>query len=161
MNYAACLPPLLPLHYHHHTPMVPGAQEKDVVLLRPSKWLPLEVPWSAALLANQMAEQVPQQTGNTAHLLRLEECCQTTPWEVPSMLSQVHTPLVIGAWEKELVSHPDQERASYLLNGLRNGFRIGYNYKENTCRPYVKNMASAALHPQVVEEYLSKECSAD
>ena len=109
---------------------------------------------------NQMAEQVPQHTGNAAHLLRLEECCQTTLWEVPNMLFQVHTPLVIGAWEKELVSHPDQERASYLLNGLRNGFRIGYNYKENTCRPCGKNMVSAALHPQVVEDYLSKECSA-
>ena len=100
------------------------------------------------------------QEKNVVHLLRLEECCRTTLWEVPSMLSQVHTPLVIGAWEKELVSHPDQERASYLLNSLRNGFHIGYNYKENTCRPCGKNMASEALHPQVVEEYLSKECSA-
>ena len=74
------------------------------------------------------------------------------------MLSQVHTPLVIEAWENELVSHPDQERA-YLLNGLRNGFRIGYNYKDNTCQPRRQNMSSAALHPQVIEEYLSKECS--
>ena len=130
-----------------------------MVLLRPSKWLPLEVPWSAALLSNQVTEQVPQHTVNTAHLLKLEDCCRTIQWEVPSILSQVHTPLVIGAWEKELVSHPDQERASYLLNGLRNGFRIGYNYKDNTCQPRRQNMSSAALNPQVVEEYLSKECS--
>ena len=66
---------------------------------------------------------------------------------------------MIGAWDKELVSHPDQERASYLLNGLRNGFRIGYNYKDNTCQPRRKNMPSADLHHQIVEEYLSKECS--
>lgn len=58
-----------------------------------------------------------------------------------------------------VVNHPDQERASYLLNGLRNGFCIGYNYNSNTCQPCRQNMYSAALHPHVVEEYLSKECS--
>ena len=64
---------------------------------------------------------------------------------------------MIGAWEKELVSHPDQERVLYLLNDLRNGFCIGYNYKDNTCQPRRKNMPSAELHTQIVEEYLSKK----
>ena len=97
------------------------AKEKDdVVLLQPSKWM---VPSSAAFLSNQVTEQIPQHTVNTTHLPKLEDYCQTTLWEVPSMLSQVHAPLVlIAAWEKELVSHPDQERTSYLLNSLRNGF---------------------------------------
>ena len=53
-----------------------------------------------------------------------------------------------------------QPRPREGIISLRNGFCIGYNYKENTCWPCGKNMASAALHPQVVEEYLSKECSA-
>ena len=84
--------------------------------------------------------QPNDRAGNPAYskyctLTKAGRLLSTTSWVVPGRLSQVHTPLMIGAWEKELASHPDQERVSYLLNGLRNGFRIGYNYKDNTCQP--------------------------
>ena len=45
----------------------------------------------------------------------------------------------------------------YLLRGMREGFRIGYNHRGHTCRPASKNMQSARQNPQVVEEYLAKE----
>ena len=45
----------------------------------------------------------------------------------------------------------------YLLRGVREGFRIGYNHRGHTCRPASKNMQSARQNPQVVEEYLAKE----
>ena len=38
------------------------------------------------------------------------------------------TPLNLAAWVQELENHPDQEVAQYLLQGISQGFRIGFNY---------------------------------
>ena len=46
--------------------------------------------------------------------------------------------------------HPDREFADYIVRGLRDGFRIGLT---------IPIMASAQDHPEVVWEYLAKECS--
>ena len=45
---------------------------------------------------------------------------------------------------------------SWLVNGIREGFRIGYNRK-NRCTPAKQNLKSARDNAMVVEEYLLKE----
>ena len=43
-------------------------------------------------------------------------------------LASVKSPLKVREWERELAGHPDPEFASYISNGLRNGFRVGFKH---------------------------------
>ena len=47
---------------------------------------------------------------------------------VPPALAVVFTPLIASAWEAELQSHPDREFANFVVDGIRRGFRIGFDY---------------------------------
>ena len=73
-------------------------------------------------------------------------------------LMAVSTPLSLPAWEQALTSHPDRAFARYICQGLRYGFRIGFQCSAQL-RPAKANMESAKQHPEVVSEYLHKECS--
>ena len=43
---------------------------------------------------------------------------------------------------------------AYILEGIRNGFRIGFNYSSGTCKSSANNMASAEANPEPVDNYL-------
>ena len=68
----------------------------------------------------------------------------------------MQTPLNRLAWELALASHPDQAFVQYLLRGISEGFRIGF---DRTCplQSTSRNMHSAREHPEVVQAYLHKE----
>ena len=70
-------------------------------------------------------------------------------------LTAVSTPLSLPAWEKALSSHPDHR---YICQGLRWGFRIGFQYGFPLKSAH-SNMESADQHPEIISEYLHKECS--
>jgi hypothetical protein len=57
-----------------------------------------------------------------------------------------------------LHSHPDQEFATFILTGLEQGFRIGFDYRSQLS-PAKRNMPSATEHPEVVERYPGEERS--
>ena len=59
-----------------------------------------------------------------------------------------------------LQGHPDQVAAQHVLKGLKEGFRIGFQYATNSWRPASSNMLSADTHPQVVSDYLQEEVEA-
>ena len=46
---------------------------------------------------------------------------------------------------------------AYILEGIRNGFRIGFNYSSCTCKSSANNMASAEANPEPVDNYLMIE----
>ena len=75
--------------------------------------------------------------------------------EVQRELASVHTPLKAATWSQVLVAHPF---VCYLLAGITEGFRIGFRYGSPLTSSSA-NMASAIQHPEVFEEYLSKELS--
>ena len=77
---------------------------------------------------------------------------------LPSMLCQVHTPLVIAEWRSQWCQYPDREFCQYLIDGLTDGFRIGFNYTSHRCQAAKCNMLSAVQNPGIVEQYLKKEC---
>ena len=58
-------------------------------------------------------------------------------------------------WVKALESHPDREFAEYVINGVKNGFRIGYAQEKR--KSATSNLLSAMLHPEVVAKYLEGE----
>ena len=47
---------------------------------------------------------------------------------VPSWLRPVTTPLQWLTWAKALESHPDRDFSAYIVEGLRDGFRLSFNY---------------------------------
>ena len=77
---------------------------------------------------------------------------------VPGWLQGVATPLVWRAWNLKLRNHPDLVFRKYVLNGIWNGFRIGFN-RGTDCAPATSNMRSALGNAAVVQEYLDKEVS--
>ena len=62
----------------------------------------------------------------TSDLLCLD-ACRPPASSLPPALTAVSTPLVIPAWELALQAHPDRAFAQYIIDGLRHGFRIGFN----------------------------------
>ena len=70
------------------------------------------------------------------------------------------SPLKWEAWTNKLESHPDQEYVQYIVAGIKQGFRIGFNYKNHRCNSAKSNMFSVVQHPQPIEVYISKEVAA-
>lgn len=75
----------------------------------------------------------------------------------PSSWHTINTPLRIDEWRQQLKGHPDPDFVEYLLQGMTEGFRIGFRYQECTCRSAKRNMKSALDNPQVVRQYLAAE----
>ena len=75
-------------------------------------------------------------------------------------LSDVFTPLNLPQWESMLADHPDRNYVEFILNGIRDGFRIGFSQAMGGELPLAsaqKNMKSAEEHHQVVTDYLEAE----
>lgn len=64
------------------------------------------------------------------------------------------TPLKLNEWSLGLLHHPDREFVSYILLGIKEGFRIGFN---RTCplRDAGSNMPNR--NPEVIVAYLERE----
>ena len=67
----------------------------------------------------------------------------------------------MSAWEEALNKHPDRQFANYVVSGLKNGFRIGFDHITSKLTSSRNNMLSAKENPHVVDEYLLHEISMD
>ncbi len=65
-------------------------------------------------------------------------------------------PVESGRVEESVSPPPGPGIRAYLLNGMRNGFQVGYRWG-STRRSNPRNMPSAREHPEVMEGYLHKE----
>ena len=70
------------------------------------------------------------------------------------------TPLKLPAWRAYMATHPDREFATYILQGISQGFHIGFNRQAVALRQAQGNMRSIASNPTVVADYLLKERTA-
>ena len=69
-----------------------------------------------------------------------------------------HSPVNVLALERHLQDHPNHDFVKYLTQGFRVGFRVGY---QGTCRGReATNLTSASSRPDVITEYIRKECLA-
>ena len=91
-------------------------------------------------------------------LRRISSCVPLGLPQAPQLLKEVRTPLVLACWQSQLRIHPDLEFVSYLLSGIANGFRIGFNNNKHRHQSAKRNMLSANQNPEAVREYLAKEC---
>ncbi len=95
-----------------------------------------------------------------ADLLAMDACQPQTPSRLPPSFSGVLTPLKWRDWNFCLLNHPDQRLATFVTAGIRDGFRLGFDYQSRpSCRSASRNMSSAREHPLVISEYLAKECA--
>ena len=76
---------------------------------------------------------------------------------VPLEAQHIATPLLPLEWGHLLATHPNRKLVAFFLQGLTEGFRIGYDYTCNTLKPAKTNMESALSHTAVVEDYIHKE----
>ena len=66
------------------------------------------------------------------------------------------SPLHPEEFARELSSHPDQQRVTYVLQGLRHGFKLGFQ-PPLQLKPASRNKQSAILHANVIDDYLANE----
>ena len=95
----------------------------------------------------------------TQQLQTLASRIPLSPCHLPSELCDVVTPLRADIWSTELTSNPDQLFCQYIIRGLREGFRVGFNYESSQLRAKGCNLISASEHPEVVDDYLAVEKS--
>ena len=88
--------------------------------------------------------------------MTLQRCVAAPPKPVPQALTGNTSPLDWQEWSRALAAHPDRRFAEYVSSGVRDGFRVGYDYS-NTCAVAARNMQSARDHPEVVRVYLEDE----
>lgn len=68
------------------------------------------------------------------------------------------SPLCVEQFTWDLRRHPNPERVAFLLDGLRNGFKLGFSQNQ-TLKSAKRNKPSAYEHPSVIDEYLANEMS--
>ena len=101
-------------------------------------------------------------SGRYIYMQDLRKMDKMVPATLPSMPqsnSEVASSLRWEARTQELSCHPDQECATFVVGGIRNGFRIGYEYGVHSYKSCSGNMASARQHPAPIRKYLASEMS--
>lgn len=89
--------------------------------------------------------------------MQLQACVNPSPTPLPTALTRIVTPLNPVVWAQWLQSHPDQAYVSYLINGITQGFRIGFQYNSHKCIPAKSNHPSANDHPDIISKALEVE----
>ena len=91
----------------------------------------------------------------TSHLLAFDSChpLHTTPSSI-SVHHKVQTPLILERWSNELLLHPDQCFVQYILSGIANGFRIGFDRHCPLRQPHYTMLTQ---NPSIIAEYLQRE----
>ena len=88
--------------------------------------------------------------------LEVLDSCRAV-WRIPPELdTPVSTSLRIGEWRSRLSSHPDQRLANYLVQGISQGFRVGF-LPNSLLSPAKSNIPSARVYPRVVAAYIEEE----
>ena len=73
------------------------------------------------------------------HLRALDSFRQVVDLNHLIISEEVHTPLSLTDWTLELSDHPDREFSKFILEGIANGFRIGFNRSQQV-QPAATNL---------------------
>ena len=80
---------------------------------------------------------------------------------LPEELSKVVTPLKSEVWEYYLWGLPNRDCTTYVVKGLSQGFRVGFDYAHHSCTSGKRYMISASQHPEAIDDYLRVEVKKD
>ena len=76
----------------------------------------------------------------------------------PFLPVSVVSPLKSEVFAAKLSKHPDQRLVAFILDSLRNGFRVGFQHSRKL-KSANTSKASANQHPEVIAHYLANEVS--
>lgn len=82
-------------------------------------------------------------------LSQLAGCHPQVPTRLPSHMEEVHCPLPWWEWDRSLATDLDQHFQAYIIDGLRYGFQVGFDY-QHAYQKSLQNMSSALEQPQVI-----------
>ena len=68
------------------------------------------------------------------------------------------SPLKPEEFARNLTNHPDQPQVAFVLDGVRNGFRLGFHHSRKL-KSASTNKPSAKQHPDVIDSYLVNEAA--
>ena len=92
-----------------------------------------------------------------ADLRAMDACRPLEASGVPDEVGVVSSPLVANEWETVLAGHPDREFAEFVVRGIREGFRIGFDYSCRLGGNIPKNMRSASENQDPIDRYVRAE----
>ena len=69
------------------------------------------------------------------------------------------SPLQLDHFQMELHHHPDKSAVAYVISGIRDGFRVGFDPSLVSLKSASSNMRSSLEHPSVIDSYLQNEVS--
>ena len=92
----------------------------------------------------------------TEDLLALDSHRPTRAISTQTFQPQSYSPLVWEKWAQSLKNHPDRRFVEYLLKGIKQGFRIGFN-RTQRLQNATSNLPNQA--PSVISEYLARGVS--
>lgn len=76
---------------------------------------------------------------------------------IPKVLRTIQTPLILAEWRRQLEGHPDKDCRDYLLKGIEQGFRIGFQHGLHACTQARVNIKATNEQPEIVQEYLASQ----
>ena len=62
------------------------------------------------------------------------------------------SPIRVEKLRQLVLTHPDQSFVTYVLDGLQNGSRVGFNPASVSLKSATHNMPSAILQPSVIDD---------
>ena len=71
--------------------------------------------------------------------------------------ANITTPLKHSRWQLYLLDHPDTALIKFFVNGITQGFQLGFNSPLSSLTSAHRNLGGALQHPDVVEEYITEE----
>ena len=86
-------------------------------------------------------------------LLAMQDCKPLRSQDLPSALKVINSLLTerLSNWERLLGMHTDTRFKAFILSGLKEGFRVGLQYKDvQQLKTADYNLPSCMDHPEVV-----------
>ena len=102
----------------------------------------------------QLRSQGPASSGKysyTNQLLALDKCKPLKRKPLQRECQQIVTPLKWENWFQAWRDHHDREYVGYIIKGLQEGFRIGFDYTSHGTSKSSGSMKSALLHPGPIQ----------
>ena len=67
------------------------------------------------------------------------------------------SPIRVEKLRQEVLTHPDQSFVTCVLDGLQNGFWVGFNLASVSLKSATQNIPPVSLQPSVIDDYLHPE----
>ena len=80
--------------------------------------------------------------------------------KVPPAATEICSPLNANNWRRLLTDHPNRLLVDFFINGITNGFCIGFKQQSKPLQSAKPNLTCALEHPDTVKTYLAEEIAA-